>query len=110
MSDDKLTKPRSALLQEAISFYSLDPRRWSEELTYLDAVRAESSDMSPSLDDQRRLYRLAIETYGLKESYFSHITGEQGDEAIVPFVASDDALGDGSADAVSSAPLRVARS
>ncbi len=80
MSDSKPTRSRSTLLRDAISFYSLNPRHWSEELTYLDAAGTESSDLSPSLDDQRRLYRLAIETYGLKERYFGHITGEYGDD------------------------------
>ena len=49
-------------------------------MTYLDAAWTDSGELSPSLEDQRRLYRLAIETYGLKERYFSHITGEYGDD------------------------------
>ena len=78
--DGKPSGPRSTLLRDAIAFYSLNPRRWSEEMTYLDAAGPDSSDLSPSLEDQRRLNRLAIETYGLKERYFSHITGEYGDD------------------------------
>ena len=49
-------------------------------MTYLDAAWTDSGELSPSLEDQRRLNRLAIETYGLKERYFSHITGEYGDD------------------------------
>lgn len=79
-SDLEATGPRSKLPQDAISLYGLNPRRWSEEMTYLDAAGTESRELSPSLEDQRRLYRLAIETYGLKERYFSHITGEYGDD------------------------------
>jgi hypothetical protein len=74
------TRQQLTPLQDAISFHSLNACRWSEEMTYHDAAATESSGVSPSLEDQRRLYRLAIATYGLKERYFSHITGEYGDD------------------------------
>ena len=73
------TKRRRSGYAEAISFYNLDARHWSEEMTYLDSVQPADKDLSPALADQRRLWRIAVETYGLKERYFAHITGEDGD-------------------------------